>query len=1206
MRSSLLFGMVFILAGLEVVIAGDDLREEIKSNQSTPRKRFEWFYSKRAYPADTIAHGYLERALKQIESYDALRTTELTWQSIGPQPGTYFSYGNIAGRIPSLVVHPTNSSIVYLGGADGGVWKTTNGGTTWLPKTDFLATLATGSLALDPSNPEIIYWGTGEPYYSGDAYGGAGVFRSTDGGETWASIGLSGEKRIPRIVVDPTNPARIFAATWGGVYRTTNTGGSWTKTLTSGYGYDVVIHPTNPLILYAGIGDNTSSAGIYKSTDNGVTWSKLSSGLPASADVNRLKIEIARSSPSIVYALMSARSPFGGMLGAYKTTDDGTTWTQLTAAPSALFGSNNQGWYDIQLGVSPTDPNLAFVGGLNVYRTTNGGTSWSSVSGSSVHVDQHSIGFGTGVIYLGNDGGVWKSTNDGTSWTNLNATLSITQFYSLGLDKLTPARMYGGTQDNGTQRTTGTPGWTGVLGGDGGMVVVDYSNSNIVYGETQNGSIYKSTNGGTSFSFIYDAAGVWVTPLRLDPVTPTTVYTANQRVFRSTNSGSSWSAISDSLNGGTKVQWLAIHPTTPARIYAASSSKIYKTTNGGTNWTNMTTGLPNLYIEQIVVDPNLPSTVYIVFSGTGASHVYKSTNEGTSWTSINGDLPDIPTNCLVVHPGTSNRLYVGTDVGLFVTTNGGSTWLKETGFPNVAVIDLGITNDSYLVASTHGRGMYKTLIEAASVNLVGPNGGENWVLGQSHTIQWNSANLSGNVKIELSRNGGATFPEVLFASTPNDGSEIWTVTGSITSTARIRVSGVSTPSVADTSDANFSIVQAVISLLNPNTAVSWPVGTGQVLQWSTNFSGGSVKIELSRNGGSSFPEVIFASTPNDGAEAWVVTGPPGTGNRIRISSISNPAIADTSEASFVILGGFKFLSRLYVRDNGGDNDSLEFGIAAGATNGLDPGYGENELPPRPPSGAFDARWVISGSEGSLRDVRDTISSMQPKVTYNGLIQPGHGGFPLVLRWNPAQFGRGTYTLQDPVSSGGLFNINMKTRDSLVLTNPAITSFRIIHTDPETLSVATATGWNMVSLPVFAENRSVAAVYPAATSRAFEFSPNEGYVPRDTLVSGTGYWIKLSTSPSQVIGTPKAEDSISVVPGWNLIGSIGYPVPVGDIIQLPSGIVQSQFIGQAGPVATIQPARSYWVKISQPGRLVLRKPSSPFPEGRSTIPARVRE
>ncbi|MFN0157180.1 MAG: WD40/YVTN/BNR-like repeat-containing protein [Bacteroidota bacterium] len=1186
----LLFPM--LISVLQARAQGDDVRSEFSSNTANAKKRFDWFYQKRAFPNDTLEQGYLLRGLQKIQDYAADRSVELTWQNIGPQPGTYFNYGNIGGRIPALAVHPTDPSIVYIGPADGGVWKTTNGGTNWQAQTDFLASLASGSLAIDSNSPETVYWATGEPYYSGDAYGGAGVFQSTNGGATWTSIGLTGEKRIPKIVVDPNDGNKLFAATWGGIYRTTNKGGTWTKTLNLGYGYDIVIHPTNSSILYCGVGDNSSSAGIYHSTDNGVSWTKLTNGLPASSSINRLKIDIARSSPSTVYALMSSRSPFGGMLGIYKSTDGGATWTVLSAAPSNLFG--NQGWYDIELGVSPTDANLVFAGGVNIYRTTDGGAAWSNVSGSNVHVDQHSIGFGAGVVYIGSDGGVWKSTNNGSTWTNLNSSLAVTQFYSVGTDKLTPARIYGGTQDNGTQRTTGSLGWTGVLGGDGGMIVVDHSNSNIVYGETQNGNIYKSTNGGTSFSFIYAANGAWVTPLRLDPTNASVVFTANARVMRSTNGGSSWSAISDSLNGATQMQWLTIHPTDSEKIYAASSDKVFTTSNGGVVWTNISTGLPSRYIEQIVLDPNMPTTVYLALSGTGTGHVYKSTNGGSSWSNISGDLPDVPANALLVPPGLSTTLYLGTDLGLFVSSNGGNTWVKETGLPNVAVINLALTSDSYLIAATHGRSMFKSLLAAQpSVTVVVPNGGEEWLAGSSSTVQWNSSSLSGNVKIELSRDGGSTFSEVLSASTSNDGVQEWVVSGTPTTTAKIRVSSVSTPTVADTSNASFEITQAAIVTTSPAPASIWMVGGSVPVQWNSAHLTGNVKIELSRDGGMTFPEILFAGTENDGVETWTASGTQTSLARIRISSITQPSVVDTTPGTFTISTGFDFLTFVVLEDNGLAPDTLWLGTASGATVGIDGVFGEMELPPRPPMGVFDIRWSIPGTQGSYRDVRPTISPDQLSVVFTALFQEGSEGYPFRIRWNPAAFPDGQFIIRDQVTGGLLFNVDMKLTDSISITNPAIETFEIVHSDFDTVAITTVNGWNMVSLPVTVANPRAVSVFPDAVSNAFTFT-NQGYISRDTIEYGAGYWMKFESWGTSIIGGARTLDTVKVKAGWNMIGSISSPVPVDSIIQIPAGIVQSQFVGQGGPTTTIEPGRSYWVKVLMPGKLVLRATDLPSP------------
>ena len=709
-----------VMGGFFRVLAQEkELQREVE--EQVPLKRFEWFYHQRQFPNATLDAGYLVRALEQERKNESQRRYSpsgfFTWTPIVPGSSLVGSYGQIAGRFTGVVTDPTNPSIIYIAAADGGVWKSVDAGASWNAVTDHVGTLASGSIAIDPSNPNTLFYGTGEPYYSGDAYGGIGVLKSTDGGASWFSSGLSNEKRVPRLAIDPNTPSIMYAATWGGLYRSTNAGASWTKVIGIGYVYDVVIDPTTSAVVYAGVGDNAGGAGVWKSVDSGKTYTKLGGGFPASGGIQRIRIAVAPSDPSILYSLFSDPSPSGGYGGAYKSTDAGTTWTNADPSGnlSTIFGSaggTGQGWYDIAAAVSPSDPNLVFMSGIDTWRSTNGGSTWANVTngyaGGNVHVDHHALVFDGSTLYLCTDGGLWKTVNNGNSWTNLNNGICAVQFYDLSTDYQSPGRVYGGTQDNGTQRTTGTINWTDVLGGDGGMSSVDYTNSNFVYGERQNGDRNRSTNGGTSWTSMNTGigAGPWVTPIIIHPVTHTTVFTSanDGYIYRSTNQGVTWAKTSTSPPAGGSVVTFLAYNAASSKFYASSTNRLFTSTDEGQTWTARS---GSATITDIEFDPSDSRLVYVTFSSTATIHIYKSTNDGTNWTNITGDLPNIPVNALKVQPGNSQRIYIGTDIGVYVTTNGGTNWIKETSVPDVAVIDLELTSDNFIVAGTHGRGAWK-------------------------------------------------------------------------------------------------------------------------------------------------------------------------------------------------------------------------------------------------------------------------------------------------------------------------------------------------------------------------------------------------------------------------------------------------------------------------------------------------------------------
>jgi photosystem II stability/assembly factor-like uncharacterized protein len=792
-----------------------------------------------------------------------------------------------------------------------------------------------------------------------------------------------------------------------------------------------------------------------------------------------------------MYALISARSPFGSLLGLYRTTNGGSSWSRLNGVPSDLFGNYNQGWYDIALGVHPTSSSTVFIGGVSLYRSTNSGSSWTNVSGLTVHPDLHAVAFSSGLVVAATDGGVWKSTNNGGAWMNLNARLAVTQFYSVATDLQSPGRIYGGTQDNGTQRGTGALTWMGVLGGDGGMVAVDPGNSSTVFAQTQYGRLYRSTNGGSAFTYMYDAGGSWVTPLRLDPFDSRTLYTANTRVMKSTDSGARWNVISPRLNGSTNIQWLTTDPSARGTIYAASNQRLFRTTDGGADWETIGNGLPNLFIEQVVTDPVDPATVYAVNSGVGAPHVHTSSDRGQTWRPLANGLADVPSTSLVVSPVNRNTLFFGTDLGLWLSTNRGATWVKETGLPNVAVADMAVSGDGRLVVATHGRSMFATpLAGMPPLALLAPAGGETVRPGRPYAVRWISSGLEGDVRIELLR--GGTHP----------------------------------------------------------------------------------------------PVVLCEQTSNDGVEIWQVTEPSSAGLRLRISSVADPSIVHTGTGTFLVGEPARFLTRIVVSNANGNPDTLEFGDAAGATSGIDPGYGERELPPPPPSTIFDVRWQMAGTQGVARDVRQILDPAADEHVFAASLQAGRGGYPLTFRWDRAALPAGLFTLRDGYTNGALFRVDMHSQDSLVITNPAIGRVEVAYTEPDTVALQHEAGWNMISLPVDVPDASLPALFSDVQSRAFSHTP-AGYQGGDTLVPGMGYWVKFPGVNHAFIGRSRPADTIAVIAGWNMIGSGSTAVDADSVVQVPGGVLLSPFMDREGPVERIEPGRGYWVKAAMPGILILR-------------------
>jgi photosystem II stability/assembly factor-like uncharacterized protein len=707
----------------------------------------DWGFMQRSFPYDDINHtAYreaIEQAAKKREEYNS-RDSRVSWEFAGPV--------NIGGRVTSVTMHPSNQEVFYIGNASGGVLKTEDAGNSFTSIFDDQPSLSIGDVALAPSNPEIIYVGTGEANPGGGSlsYDGLGIFRSDDGGSSWTDLGLHESGSVGRLVVHPQNPDICYVAAMGrmfstneqrGVFKTTDGGQNWEKVLylTDSTGaIDIVIHPNNPDTLFACMWERTrqpdkrhyggESCGVYRTYDGGENWTELTNGLPGGENVGRIGISISQSDPEILYTIYADKT--GYFDGVFKTTDNGDSWTQTNdGSMSNIYSS--YGWWFGRLRVDPTDPDIVFAIGYDLFRTTNGGNSWSNI-GWSVHVDQHALNahpLNNDFVVLGNDGGVYTSQNGGNTWTHLENLPNI-QFYTSEIDYQNPDRLYGGAQDNGTNRTmTGDlDDWYSIYGGDGFYVLVNPQNNQYVYANFQYGGLGRSTNGGSSFQGATNGLGSdrfnWMSPLVFNPNNPSTLYYGGSKVYKSTNHAASWSAISPDLTNGPgqynqtygTVTTISVSPVNDEIIYAGTDDgNVWLTQNDGGNWTKISNAfqLPVRWVTRVAADPWDEATAYVTFSGYRYDeympHIFRTTDFGQTWIDISGDLPEAPINDIIVDPAVDSALYIATDVGTFVSWNLGQNWgLMGEGLPNVPVCDLTFHDElRMLVAATYGRSMYK-------------------------------------------------------------------------------------------------------------------------------------------------------------------------------------------------------------------------------------------------------------------------------------------------------------------------------------------------------------------------------------------------------------------------------------------------------------------------------------------------------------------
>lgn len=731
-------------------------------------------HDERAYPTGIVPPGRLAEAYTQAQldpyaiqpgpgiEVAAGSLTEGFWTEIGPAKVTGGQTagsprGDVSGRVNSIAVHPTDPNVAYTCGAQGGLWKTVDGGDTWTPLTDGLPSLASGAVALAPSDPNVIYLGTGEANLSLDSYWGSGVFVSTDAGASFSQTADLDPNRITRnsaaiaaMDVHPSDPDVALAAVGtflegnslfsGGVYRTDDAGASWTRVLGPGLtgavvATDIRYVASDPNVVYAALGwiGGAANNGMYMSTDGGLTYSKLGGGLPTTG-VGRINFAIAPSNPLVIYAAIHSPST-NGLTGLYKTTNGGASWTKQAAT---LASCASQCWYDMVLAVDPNDPNRVFFGGLNLYRSVNGGTNFSNISGSSgteggIHVDQHALVFSPSnptQLWSGNDGGVWK-TDDATfvspDWQNLNGNLALLQFQSVAVPPNDPNVAYGGTQDNGTNKYTGDPIWAHVDDGDGGQTAVDFITPSTVYHTFFGVSFRRSDNGGSTWSTKQTGLGtsdrsLFYVPVEMDPTNPGVLYLGTYRLYRTSNKADSWSAISPDLtvdpgdpNNTGNISAIGVSQSDSSVLYVGSSNgQIYVTANLGGVWNHRVSApLPDRYVASIAVDPADANTAYASYSGfgdvtSGFGHVFKTADLGLSWADISSNLPDIPVSQITIDPASPQMIYLATDLGPYVSVNGGQTWRRyAAGYPNVAAFEIAVQQPNLLFTATHGRGMFQ-------------------------------------------------------------------------------------------------------------------------------------------------------------------------------------------------------------------------------------------------------------------------------------------------------------------------------------------------------------------------------------------------------------------------------------------------------------------------------------------------------------------
>ncbi len=645
-----------------------------------------------------------------------------TWQPVGPMkvPTNH----NGIGRVNCIVIDPLDTNKLYVGTACGGVFISHNHGVTWTSNSDLFPSLSISDIAINPVHTDTIYAATGDGYgYETGAYnifwGGlysSGVMKSTDGGNTWSTTGLSylqsNKDMIQRLLIHPKKTNLLLAATRNGILRSTDAGATWTN-VEPGHVYSMQFHPGNPDTIYA-----INNLNLRVSYNAGVSWSTLSAGLNPTGD--RCTIGVSAIAPKAIWVL-------DGHNDLKVSHNEGYIFNATNPPDTAHF----YGYYDRVLEVSPTDSNYILAFGMYQGFSLDGGVNWDILNDfSNVHVDNHAVAINPlkqSTFYCGNDGGISVTYDGGVRWVNLSNGLMISQIYRMSSSQQNPYVMVSGLQDNGTFVYDGT-NWMHRSGGDGEACAIHPQNDLLQISSSQNGGFNMSYDQGLNFTPLHVSteSASWTAPVAFDPNDQMVIYFGYKNIYVTHDQGTSFAPVTTTspFSGGATM--LAVAPSNSMVIYAGDPGKIIRSTNGGTTWTTVTGNLPVSYVAltDIAIDPRDPMHVYATTSGYLSGYkLWMSTTGGDgTWTNISIDLPNLPADCIAIDTSTPGALFVGTDIGVYYTDSSQTGWtLYNTGLPNVIINDLEVNYANYKVrAATYGRGIWECNLKKAAPSGIKP------------------------------------------------------------------------------------------------------------------------------------------------------------------------------------------------------------------------------------------------------------------------------------------------------------------------------------------------------------------------------------------------------------------------------------------------------------------------------------------------------
>lgn len=918
-----------------------------KLDLDSPDKAAEWRRLAMLDEHKTIEPHALARAIQQKQKLRKATHPFIqgdSWQELGPS--------DFSGRSTVVIVDPKNPTRIWMGTAGGGIWRSMDGGQSWTAIGDQLPSLAIGSMALDPNDQTTLYAGTGEGTYNIDEIAGEGIFKSTDGGNSWTQLpGTSSWlwSHINRIAIAPGNPNLILATRLtGGIFRSADGGNTFTQVLNSWSAHAVAFSPKNPKRVIGTIQDFNSSGGRYEaavySVDGGLTWTKSTGPLNNFANFGRIETYPLVNDEMTVYASASDGN-------VYKSTDGGASYVLVTTN-----GNSGANWYANAIWVDPTNSNRLVIGGTYVYSSTDGGVTLNRIGAGYIQTDQphpdiHFFAAQPGYdgvtnkgFYVSTDGGLYTTSDITTAstssgWSRLDQGARSTQFYSVAGDA-SSGRVVGGLQDNGTQSMLGNSQASYIFGGDGGYVAIDQANPTYIYGEYIYLEIFRNNDGGSGGNSGWIDSGLpdagtnanFIAPFILDPNNSQTLLAGGSSLWRSVNprdATPTWSAIR--APGTSLISAIAVAPGSSDIIWVGQNDGgIAMTTNGTSaspTWTTISTSagtgpLPARYVTRILVDPSNSSLVYVTFGGFSSNNVWKTTDGGSTWTPITGTgvamLPQVPVRAIARRPGSPNTLYVGTEIGLFSTFDGGKTWTTSSDMDiNASVDDLEYMNHSNtLLAGTHGRGIWMLTYVTATVQTVTLN--PNPVVGgatTTGTVSLLTPAPAGGITVTLASNSStASVPGSVFIPANTISATFPVTTSSVSGSTSVKISAtrdtttatgaltVVPPSLTGVSIAPTSIVGGTSAVGTVTLNGPAPIGGISVGLISGNKDV-SVPTTVVVPASSSSATFVVSSKGVAGAESVKVTATYGTVSSTASLTLNPASLSAVSVSPTSIVGG---------------------------------------------------------------------------------------------------------------------------------------------------------------------------------------------------------------------------------------------------------------------------------------------------------------